>query len=126
MMSSMNRLWDINNSYQNFETHKRVLCVCSAGLLRSPTMALVFSNSPYNYNTRAAGVFDYALVAVDEVLLQWADEVVCAELVHQQTLENNFAAVLPKTVCLHIPDTYEYRNLDLMRIIKEKYNALQQ
>jgi len=32
----------------------------------------VLSQEPYNYNTRAAGIVDdYALVPVDEVLLNW-------------------------------------------------------
>ena len=50
----MNRLANSSNRYQG--EYKRVLCVCSAGLLRSPTAALVLSQEPYNFNTRAAGL----------------------------------------------------------------------
>lgn len=72
----MNRLANSSNIYQG--KFKRVLCVCSAGLLRSPTAAFVLSQEPYNYNTRAAGLIkEFALVPVDEVLIRWADEIVC-------------------------------------------------
>jgi len=64
-MSLRNRIHNSSNPYQG--KFKRVLCVCSAGLLRSPTTAFVLSQEPYNYNTRAAGIVDdYALVPVDE------------------------------------------------------------
>ncbi len=70
----MNRLGNCNNSYQG--EAKRVLCVCSAGLLRSPTAAFVLSNSPWNYNTRAAGLTpQFALIPVDKVLLTWSQEI---------------------------------------------------
>lgn len=73
---TMNRLDNARNEFQG--EYKRVLCVCSAGLLRSPTTAVVLSSEPYNFNTRAAGlVREFALVPVDKVLLFWADEIVC-------------------------------------------------
>ena len=50
----MNRIANSTNPFQ--KDYKRVLCVCSAGLLRSPTAAYVLSQAPYNYNTRAAGL----------------------------------------------------------------------
>ena len=47
-MSKMNRLANTQNKYQG--KYKKVLCVCSAGLLRSPTAALVLSQEPFNFN----------------------------------------------------------------------------
>ena len=44
------RLELVNHDRQWVEKHRRVLCVCSAGMLRSATMAWVLSNSPYNFN----------------------------------------------------------------------------
>jgi predicted protein tyrosine phosphatase len=74
--SNFNRLGNCGNRFQG--GRNRVLCVCSAGMLRSPTIAWVLSNEPYGFNTRAAGISDeYALIPVDEVLLSWADEIVC-------------------------------------------------
>lgn len=72
-MNNNNRIFNSGNPNQG--DYKRMLCVCSAGLLRSPTTAYVLSQAPYNYNTRAAGlVADFALIPVDEVLLRWAEE----------------------------------------------------
>ena len=58
-----------NNPYQGKD--KRVLFVCSAGLLRSATAARIYASK---YNTRAAGSANYALVPVSDELIAWADE----------------------------------------------------
>lgn len=58
-----NRAFVVGNSAQG--RFRKVLCVCSAGVLRSPTAAWVFSNAPFNCNTRSAGTEDCALVRVD-------------------------------------------------------------
>jgi predicted protein tyrosine phosphatase len=121
-MSTMNRLANCHNHFQG--KYKRVLCVCSAGLLRSPTTALVLSQEPFNYNTRAAGcVAEYALVPVDEVLVDWADEIVCMEPNHVEKIKP-FCSGDEKIICLDLPDQFEYRNPDLMRLIRERYEAL--
>jgi len=126
----MNRLANIENEYQNIKKHKRVLCVCSAGLLRSPTAALVLSQDPYNFNTRAAGLSpEYALVLVDDVLLKWADEIVCMEAEQKYQVEHMIKTLLPegtkKTVYnLDIPDKFSYRNKELICLIKDKYESV--
>ena len=104
------------NPYQG--DYKRILCVCSAGILRSASTAVVLAQDPFNYNTRSAGVEFYALIPVTEVLLAWADEVVCMTKDH----ENKLKLITKKPIkCLDIPDSYEYRNEDLMKMIKENY-----
>ena len=110
----MNALWNCKNPHQgNFP---KVLCVCSAGLLRSPTIAYVLSQE--GYNTRAAGVHDYALVPVDEVLLEWADFIVCADVEHTSILR---AQTDKEIITLNIPDKYGFRDLELVQLIKEKW-----
>jgi len=119
----MNRLANVQNEYQNIDKYKRVLCLCSAGLLRSPTAALVLSQEPFNFNTRAAGVStEYALVLIDEFLIRWADEIVCMGPEQKQTLDflmhkDNKTPVY----VLNIPDDYEYRDPKLMKLIAERY-----
>lgn len=122
----MNRLGNANNRFQG--EYKRVLCVCSAGLLRSPTTAFVLSQAPYNCNTRAAGLEEtYALVPVDQVLLSWADEVVCMTQEQKKRLEASLKEYGYDTpvIALEVPDCYEYRNPKLIKMIKEKYDAAQ-
>ena len=76
--SSRNRLANATNPYQG--NSKKVLAVCSAGLLRSPTIAWMLSNDPFNFNTRSCGaVEEYALIPLDDALILWADEVVVVE-----------------------------------------------
>jgi predicted protein tyrosine phosphatase len=110
-----------SNSYQG--NYKRVLTVCSANMLRSPTIAHVLSAEPYNFNTRSAGTEPYALIPVTEDLLMWADEVVCADTEHALTVRNKMMDwVIDKPIIdLKIPDIYEYRNPELIELIKERY-----
>lgn len=119
----MNRLANCTNRFQG--KYKKVLCVCSAGLLRSPTAALVLAQE-YGYNTRAAGIdAEFALIPVDRVLLTWADEIVCMDGYQASKLSDMLAkAVLgTKIVVLDIEDRYEYRNPDLINEIKHKYKT---
>jgi len=127
-MSLMNRLGNAKNPYQG--EFKKVLCICSAGLLRSPTAALVLSQEPFGYNTRAAGIEpDFALVIVDEVLIEWADEFVCMTKEQEEKLRK----IVPKKddgtstkpiFCLNIPDNFGYRDPKLMKMIKDEYTKL--
>jgi predicted protein tyrosine phosphatase len=110
-----------SNSYQG--DYKRVLTVCSANMLRSPTIAHVLSAEPYNFNTRSAGVAGFALIPVTEELLMWADEVVCADTEHALYIRDKLMQYqLDKPIVnLNIPDIYEYRNPKLIELIKERY-----
>jgi len=106
--------------------HKRVLCLCSANMLRSPTMQVVLSSEPFNYNTRSAGTYDFALIPISAELLSWADEIVCADTEHVQKVLAVADKVSPlikakPIVNLHIPDIYEYRHPELMLLIEERY-----
>jgi predicted protein tyrosine phosphatase len=119
----MNRLANCKNEFQG--QYRRVLCVCSAGLLRSPTAAVVLSAPPFNFNTRAAGLSrDYALIPVDRVLLHWADEIVCmmpeqAAQLTKMLLQYEESHKL--VTCLGIEDSFEYRNEELMKLIAQRY-----
>ena len=110
-----------SNSYQG--DYKRVLTVCSANMLRSPTIAHVLSAEPYNFNTRSAGIAGFALIPVTEELLMWADEVVCADTEHALHIRDKLMQYqLDKPIVnLNIPDIYEYRNPKLIELIKERY-----
>lgn len=124
---SFNRLYNTKNPAQGMQ--KRVLCLCSAGLLRSPTVAWVLSNAPYDYNTRAAGVnLEYALIPVDQYLITWADEIVCVEPeIRDQFVEYGVRESIDLTgkpvVVLSIPDMYERRSAKLVAMIEKQYRA---
>lgn len=125
--SPMNALHNVKNPYQGPE--KRVLCLCSAGLLRSARLAQILQQD-YGYNTRNAGVADYALIPVSTALLEWADEIVCVEkevanvllqdmLRFEDANGKSFKDI--EFIVLDIPDIYERMNPSLQRIILEQY-----
>lgn len=124
-MSNYNRMFNAKNPGQG--EYKKVLCVCSAGLLRSPTAAVVLAAEPFNFNTRAAGIEDsYALIRVDQVLLEWADEVVCMTKQHVTMLQDRMEHIrISRPIkCLCIPDDFMYRSPHLMKLIKEAYEKV--
>lgn len=123
--STMNALHNCKNPYQGAE--KRVLCLCSAGLLRSPTAAFVLQKE-LGYNTRAAGVTDYALIPVTEVLLEWADEIVCVNeetynILMDSATRSKFdlEAIKRITTVLDIPDIYPRMDSTLQKEILRQY-----
>ena len=117
----MNRLANCSNKYQG--KYKRVLCVCSAGLLRSPTAAWVLSNEPYNFNTRAAGLTkEFALVPVDEVLLTWADQIVVMNSEQAEQIRSLLGDEEKPIIVLGIPDSFPYRDETLVGLIRESYD----
>lgn len=116
----INRFWNSRNPLQG--ESKRVLCVCSAGIARSPTTANVLHRE-FGYNTRAAGVDrGCGLIIVDEVLVHWASEIVVMETYHEDIINNMLSDNHQKTaVNLDIPDCYEYMNEDLQNMILQNY-----
>lgn len=115
-MSTFNRIHNCTNPHQG--KTKRVLCLCSAGLLRSPTTAVVLQRE-YGYNTRAVGVSkEYALIEVDDVLYNWADEIVAVEQSIAEQVPDCFRS---KLTTLDVPDMYGYMNPELQKIILEQY-----
>lgn len=118
--TKMNRLHNVTNPHQT--TAKKVLCLCSAGLLRSPTVANVL-HQEWGYNTRAAGTSrDYALVELDEVLVKWADEIVCVEGDIYSDLISRFDGSKLRIIVLNLPDMYEWNDPELRALISKQYN----
>ena len=123
MNRMMNRMMIAKNPYQG-ET-KKVLTICSAGILRSPTAAKVIAEE-YGYNTRAAGAEEeFALIPVSEVLLEWADEIVFMEQRHYDIVKGAFENEIIERKCkvLDVPDIYPWNDPKLVAAIKEQYAA---
>lgn len=119
---TMNRMVNARNEYQT--NAKRVLCVCSAGLLRSPTMANVLWEG-YGYNTRSCGADEaYALIPLDEVLIHWAHEIVFANLEVMDDAVMKFGDALSRKrlVPLKLPDSYEWNAPELRLAILDQYS----
>lgn len=119
--ATRNQLANVSNRYQGPD--QRVLCVCSAGLLRSPTTALVL-HEVFDFNTRSCGHSqEYALIPISEALIEWADQIV---FVNQENLdaltdEAKELVASKKVIVLNVPDEYSYNDPKLREIIKEQY-----
>jgi predicted protein tyrosine phosphatase len=133
-MIKRNQLGVVFNAYQG--KHKKVLTVCSAGCLRSPTAAHILSSAPWNYNTRCAGTNEeYAIVPVTEALVVWADVILVMDEWQQNhinkmqlKLAEEFDGMhefeYKKVINLDIEDNYEYRSPVLVEIMYNKFMEL--
>lgn len=118
-MSSMNRVYNITNPYQG--KAKKVLCVCSAGLLRSPTAANVL-HKEFGYNTRAVGTSsEYALIPIEDVHILWADEVVVMSGDQEEYVKST-GVKYKELINLNIPDQYGFMDIELQDLISKRYN----
>ena len=104
----------------------KVLFVCSAGLLRSPTAAKVAGE--FNINARAAGSLPYlALIPVSANLVVWADKLVFVNKENfEQTLEifkeqpDFIEAIENKSIVWNIEDYYDYNSRALQTVLRDK------
>ena len=119
---TFNQLYNINNGYQG--TTKKVLTVCSAGLLRSATLQN-FLIKEYGYNVRNCGTEEsYALMPISEALLRWADEIVFVNKNNYESVVNELTLLnIPysKIHILDIPDLYGFNDPILIEICKQQY-----
>jgi predicted protein tyrosine phosphatase len=116
-----NRLHNATNPNQG--SFKRVLCVCSAGLLRSPTLANVLAQK--GYNTRSCGSSQgWALIPLDAVLLEWADEVVFVNIQNHSEAALNFDLSKHKVKILDIPDEYTFMHPELQEECLKQYEEI--
>ena len=130
-MLKANQRGVVFNAYQG--KHKKVLTVCSAGCLRSPTAAHILSSEPWNFNTRCAGTSkEYAIVAVDEALVTWADVILCMDADQVRfvnDMQNKLAAEASEmfeyeykqVINLEIEDEFTYRDPKLVQIMVDKF-----
>ena len=120
-MTRMNALWNCKNPFQGDSL--KVLTVCSAGLLRSPSVAKYLMIHK-GYNCRPVGVYDYALIQIDDVLIEWADVVIFLQEEHKSAVQRRrkLRTKLQQKRCvvLNIPDNFEYCDEELMKIIENK------
>lgn len=109
-----------STEYRSQGSAKKVLCVCSMGLLRSPTAAIILHNL-YGHNTRSAGLSNTALIKLDSILLHWADEIVVFTKYHETKINENIKNMPKPVKNLMIDDVFKYMQSELITEIKAKY-----
>lgn len=120
-----NQLYNVNNEFQG--TTKKVLTVCSAGLLRSATLQNLLIKE-YGFNVRNCGTDEsYALIPISEALVLWADEIVFVNKQNYNSVyeELKRLEVLDKCKVLNIPDAYAFNEPELVDICRKQYDETQ-
>lgn len=103
-------------------TQKRVLFVCSAGMLRSPTAAVI--GAQMGFNTRSCGSWKGALIPISERLITWADYVVFMQQENYRQAQNMFYGqeiildLAKKSKIWDIEDNYNYMDYSLCYTLK--------
>ncbi len=92
----------------------KLLFVCTANQLRSPTAAAVFADE---HETLSAGLSPFSPFPVNQDAVDWADKVFCFEDKQFKKLKKKFGV---RATNLGVPDDYERHDPELVRLLKEK------
>lgn len=117
-----------DNPYQNQDAYKRLLFVCSAGLLRSATAANLYSGR--GYNTRACGTHQFALIPLSANLIEWADLIIFVNRQNYEVALNTFNDTTVGTDklrnqsrVLDIPDVFSFMEKGLVDSFDEQLGS---
>lgn len=110
----------VRNPYQG--TDKKVVFVCSMGILRSATAARIYA---HKYNTRTAGTWPDALIPLSPILIAWADELVFVNKENYEQfkrhLDDDEALGEMNIKVLDIPDSHPHMHPELIKEFKKQY-----
>lgn len=97
-----------------------ILFVCGRNQWRSPTAERVYRDDP-RIQVRSAGVSEKSVRQVSAGDLSWADLVMVMEQRYKSRIQETFRdhPDLPRIVSLDIPDTYQYLDGDLIKLVRE-------
>lgn len=128
MSDLMNRLTVADNPYQG--DYRKVLFVCSAGCLRSPT-AMIVAARETDWNVRCAGSNqNFAIIYADRVLIEWADDIVVMNDDNlqeiQSTIDNIPDKFKPTVHNFNIEDSHEFMNDSLVEKIKTNIRLMKE
>jgi predicted protein tyrosine phosphatase len=100
---------------------QKILFICSANRLRSPTGEQVFSQYP-NLEVGSAGLNHDAVDPLTPEHLAGVDTIFVMEKAHRNKLSKKFKAHLKsaRIICLNIPDEFEYMDETLITILKAR------
>lgn len=126
-----NQLANVGNRFQG--DAKKVLVVCSAGILRSPSIANAL-HVEFGYNTRPVGSDkEFALIPITQALIWWADIIVFVNVDSYLQLDEEekeeIQSVGVKVIKLDIEDDFDYGDprmeKESIRQFKEKLTSQQ-
>lgn len=114
----------VRNEYQGPDI--RALCVCSVGMLRSPTLANILFGKG-GYNVRACGSeVSMALVPISANLVHWADKIFFVNSENFRQALDVFSdtteefLIKEKAVIFNIEDSHDYNAPALIRALNQE------
>lgn len=130
-MTKTEQIFALSAPYSNSSqgTFLRVLFVCTAGLLRSPTAAVVGAQH-FGWNTRSCGSSKVALIPFSVNLIEWAQHIVFLDNDSYKESLKTFELVgyeedlKKKGRILGIGDEYNYNDEWLVKLLVNKIEML--
>lgn len=103
------------------EAKLKLLFVCTVNRMRSATAHKIYENDN-RFEVKSAGTDKTANTVLNEQNLNWADSIVVMEKHHRNHIRKYFPNIYKdkKIVCLYIPDDYDYMQVELIAILKDK------
>ena len=100
---------------------QRVLFICSANRLRSPTAEQVFSQYP-GIEASSAGLSHDAVERLTPEHLDGIDTIFVMEQAHKAKISRHFRRYIKsaKIICLDIPDQYGFMQPELIALLKAR------
>ena len=97
----------------------KVLFVCNQNQNRSKTAAELFKD---RFKTKSAGLFNESPVKDSEI--EWADTIVVMEDSQRTEIAKRFPKqyMQKQILSLDVPDTYNYNQPELVKILESKIN----
>jgi predicted protein tyrosine phosphatase len=89
--------------------------------MRSATAHKIYENDE-RFEIKSAGTDKNANTPLTQGILNWADSVIVMEKHHRNHIRKHFPDIYKnkKIVCLYIPDDYDYMQIELIELLKEK------
>lgn len=99
----------------------KILFICNANRLRSPTAETIFSGYP-GIEAKSAGVGKEATIPVSLELLDWADLIFVMEKRQRNIIQSKFKEIYQhkRIICLYIPDEFEFMDPELVSLLEQK------
>lgn len=100
---------------------EKILFVCNANRLRSPTAEKIYKKRK-DISVKSAGLFSDAFVTVSQDIVDWADLIFVMEKNQQNKIIKKFKNVYNKkpVINLNISDDYEYMEPTLIELLSHK------
>jgi predicted protein tyrosine phosphatase len=89
--------------------------------MRSATAHKIYEGDE-RFEIKSAGTDKTANTVLTEEILNWADSIVVMEKYHRNHIRKHFPDIykIKRIVCLYIPDDYDYMQIELIAILKDK------